>query len=305
MNKNRKLGFSLIEISVVILIIGILIAAVNSGIALVNRSKIASAQNLSSNTAIHSMKDLVLWFEPSLPSSFDNASEGDELLLWSNESPSYNIGSAVQTDITKAPIYVGNSINNLPAVRLIDNNDHFAISEVSNLLEQSDLTIFILEKPDNGSSGKIISSTTPTNFEISYNISNNIVVKNSSGNAVASTAQYPGPNLHFITLYDGDSDSDFKIDGNTITKDGYYYYNNKKLPQSGSMPVHDIEIHSGSGSSRFATNTIGDIITIGHDSSAYVGNISEIIIFNRRLRKDELLDIFSYFESKYNLSLSI
>jgi hypothetical protein len=71
------------------------------------------------------------------------------------------------------------------------------------------------------------------------------------------------------------------------------------------MPDDDLEIHNGSGSSRFATNTIGDIITIGHDGSAYVGNISEIIIFNRRLRKDELLDIFSYFESKYNLSLSI
>ena len=144
MNKNRKLGFSLVEISVVILIIGILIAAINSGIDLVNRSKIASAQNLSTNTAIYGMKDLVLWFEPSLPGSFDDESESEGLLLWSNNSPFHNVGSAVQDEEGKAPIYTENSINNVPAASFrADTSTHLEISKVSRSLEESDLTIFI------------------------------------------------------------------------------------------------------------------------------------------------------------------
>ena len=70
MKKNYKLGFSLIEISVVVLIIGVLIAAITTGTDLVKRSKLASARNLSSNSSIYGMKDLVLWFEPSLPTVF-------------------------------------------------------------------------------------------------------------------------------------------------------------------------------------------------------------------------------------------
>lgn len=306
MNKNRKLGFSLVEISVVILIIGILIAAIKASTSFVSRSKVASAQNLSSNTAIYGMKDLVLWLETSLPDSFNDESEGETLYLWSNNSPSYNIGSALQTDETKAPIYVENSINDLPAARFIDSDTHLEISKVSNLLEQSDLTIFILEKRDAGSSGKIISTNSAsTNFNIYYDATNQIVIDKPDGSAGTGFATNPEPNLHFITLYDGDGDNDFEINAKKIIRDGFYYYNNKKLPQSGDMPSPDIEIHNGLNSSRFPTDSIGDIITIGDATQAYVGNISEIIIFNRRLRKEELLDIFSYFESKYNLSLSI
>lgn len=305
MNKNRKLGFSLVEISVVVLIIGILIAAINSGIDLVNRSKVASAQNLSTNTAIYGMKDLVLWFEPSLPSSFDDESESEPLNLWTNNSPFYNIGSAVQDDDAQAPTYVTDSINNVPAARF-QGNTYLEISKVSRLLEESDLTIFILENPNDNPQGKIISAV---NFEISYNNESEILVKNVDGtdttsNGTSSTfATNPGPNLHFITLYDSD-DGDFQINTETIVKDGFHYYNNKKLPQSGSMPIADIPIRNGENSARFATGNMGDTITIGDNAESYDGNISEIIIFNRKLRKDELLDIFSYLESKYNLSLS-
>jgi len=45
-------------------------------------------------------------------------------------------------------------------------------------------------------------------------------------------------------------------------------------------------------------------ITIGAATDSYLGAISEILIFNRKLRQRELIDIFDYFEAKYNLSLS-
>ncbi len=50
MIKNEKLAFSLIELSIVVLLIGILIAGVTQGSRLIRQSKIKTAQNLTKNS---------------------------------------------------------------------------------------------------------------------------------------------------------------------------------------------------------------------------------------------------------------
>jgi prepilin-type N-terminal cleavage/methylation domain-containing protein len=316
MKKNHKLGFSLVEISVVVLIIGILIAAITTGTNLVKKYKIASAQNLSANNPIYAMKDLVLWFEPTLGSSFnnfDNITDGYELDAWLNNSPSYNIGNAVAAG--NKPIYVKYTINDIPSVTFTnDGNEYFEINDVASLLENSDLSIFILEKRNKAYDGQVrnIITSSGNGINISYNVSNQIVVKDKDGNVALIGENPRDVNLHYLTLYDGVDDGannyDFKIATNTLIKDGYYHYLNKKLPESGVMSAHSIEIDASdntsvASSSRFATGSIGNL-RLGSDSNSFVGNISEVIIFNRKLRKQELLDIFKYFEAKYNLSLS-
>jgi len=49
---------------------------------------------------------------------------------------------------------------------------------------------------------------------------------------------------------------------------------------------------------------MGNIIRIGDSVKSYIGNLPEIIIFNRKLRQKEMIDIFNYFEAKYNIVLS-
>ena len=63
-HKNLKKAFSLIELSVVVLIIGILIAGITSGSRLVRNSKLASAAQFTKSSDINSIADLVLWLEP-------------------------------------------------------------------------------------------------------------------------------------------------------------------------------------------------------------------------------------------------
>jgi prepilin-type N-terminal cleavage/methylation domain-containing protein len=58
--KNQSKAFSLIELSIVILIIGILIAGVTQGSRLVRESKITTAVTLTQSAPIASVKDLVL-----------------------------------------------------------------------------------------------------------------------------------------------------------------------------------------------------------------------------------------------------
>ena len=317
MKKNYKLGFSLIEISVVVLIIGVLIAAITTGTDLVKKSKVASARNLSSNSAIYGMSDLVLWLESSLPTSFSAEGEGESVKLWSNNSPFYNIGSAIADGDNETPMYKRYAINHTPSVRffcdVINNLDvckrYLNVHSISSLLEETDLTIFILENRDAGHGAlerRIISTSNGADaisgqgLNIYYDTADKLTVSNSDGNSVSSTDVTPGPSLHYLTLF---NDDDFMVNGNTILRKGFNYYHNKRLPESGSMPSVTTTIES-SGDVRFATNSMGNIIRIGDSVKSYIGNLPEIIIFNRKLRQKEMIDIFNYFEAKYNIVLS-
>ncbi len=62
-NKSFFSAFSLIELSIVILIIGTLIAGVTQGSRLVRISKLRTAQNQTSTSPVSSIDGLALWLD--------------------------------------------------------------------------------------------------------------------------------------------------------------------------------------------------------------------------------------------------
>ncbi len=71
--KNKTISqkaFSLIEVSIVLLIIGILVAGVTQGSRLVRASRLQTAQNLTINSPVAGIPNLSAWWETSLESSF-------------------------------------------------------------------------------------------------------------------------------------------------------------------------------------------------------------------------------------------
>ena len=62
-HKNIKKAFSLIELSIVILIIGILVAGVTQSSRLVSQFRLLSARNITQSSPVHSIKDLLIWLE--------------------------------------------------------------------------------------------------------------------------------------------------------------------------------------------------------------------------------------------------
>lgn len=63
MIKKPNKGFSLVELSIVILIIGVLIAGVSQGIDLLQDSRLAAARMLTQSSRVNSIKNLVTWLE--------------------------------------------------------------------------------------------------------------------------------------------------------------------------------------------------------------------------------------------------
>lgn len=71
--KNIKKAFSLIELSVVILIIGILVAGVTSSSRLISRMRIITVQSLTRSSDVNTIRDISFCVETSLEQALTNS----------------------------------------------------------------------------------------------------------------------------------------------------------------------------------------------------------------------------------------
>ncbi len=141
-NINFKKGFSLIEISIVLLIIGILISGILVGQDLILDAKIRSAQNLTRTSPVNKIPDLTLWLDVNAEKSLITTEVADRCLekyvnyqdllgnnvicAWQDINPQKSLGSdtsrkvalSINTSHTIAtmPIYVIDGIGGLPSL---------------------------------------------------------------------------------------------------------------------------------------------------------------------------------------------
>ena len=149
--KKRALAFSLLEVSVVIIIIGVLIAGVISAKALIKKARLASAQSLTRTSPVNSIPGSVIWLESSLDNSFNpnESNNGSTLTGWSDikisgTNPNNSAVVVAGSDPTKVPQY-SNTINNIHAVRFFGADDSY-LRISGDALNNSAYTIIVLEK---------------------------------------------------------------------------------------------------------------------------------------------------------------
>lgn len=116
MKHHNSRAFTLIEIAVVILIIGILIAGVFAGNRIIAKSRLAAAESLAKSSPIIGIKDTALWLETSLSNSIDNSqtNDGNPITSWYDQSASGAKPSIVA--VGTGPTYA-NTINYVHAVK--------------------------------------------------------------------------------------------------------------------------------------------------------------------------------------------
>src|SRR5690606_13918172 len=107
---------SLLEISAVILIIGILIAGVVTANSLVAKSRIASAKTLTISSPVNGIKDAALWLETSLDNSFEESetSSGHAVTKWYDVRQN-SANKVSVTAVGTGPLY-SNTINYVHAI---------------------------------------------------------------------------------------------------------------------------------------------------------------------------------------------
>jgi prepilin-type N-terminal cleavage/methylation domain-containing protein len=134
--KNFKKAFSLIELSIVILIIGILVAGVTQSSRLIKQMRLATAIQITNSSGMESIPDMVMWLEATEDFAFatgtnasfnfstntytdiDRPSDQDRIGRWNDIVARNNQSknSAIQNNLSRQPKYIESGINNLPSL---------------------------------------------------------------------------------------------------------------------------------------------------------------------------------------------
>ncbi|MBU6140559.1 MAG: type II secretion system GspH family protein [Proteobacteria bacterium] len=142
---KSKRAFSLIELSIVIMIVGILIAGVTQGYSLLGKMKLASARSITQGSPAISIYGLALWLDATSEKAFSpNLSNQDPVSRWNDSNPQQSsksdaVAVAAAPNFAQMPNYVSRGINGLPTLRCDgSNNSILSITPNSNYF--SDVT---------------------------------------------------------------------------------------------------------------------------------------------------------------------
>ena len=275
--KSRK-AFSLIEVSIVIVIIGLLIVGVVGSKHLVKKARINSAQAVTRSSIINGTLNNKLWLESSLDELAlgEGLSTGDALTSWADMSP--NKMAIAISAVGSGPTY-SNSINSVQAVKFdADSNSNYLQIDNAAFLNGTNYTIFITEKrtATNGVSGNYL-----------LEASSSLAVGYESGSAIIQTH--------------GESSSE----DNQSSIEALSSYSNKPRVLTfthSSVDGNKIYINAtlaNEDSTSNATTHLSGITTLAIGKN-FNGEIGEIVIFDRKLKTIERESIEDYLSNKWN-----
>ena len=264
-NLNR-MGFSLIELSVVILVIGLLVVGITKGGLIISKARLGSAKSLTSSSPVALTSDLVTWYESSLNTSFavTEANEGTAIASgWNNNSP-YD-GNNALASTSNDPKYRESVINSIPSVQFLA-ADTLTFDSLS--MNQKYYTVFVVDRRD---------AATGTLVDLGGNLLNysTDVLLGSASVGSGTVLAYDSDRLvPRISTFLSDSTS-------------------KRVFINGTV---------GATTATAALSVATNSGVIGGDS--YAGHISEIIIYNRGLSASERNDIQDYLSKKYSIKVT-
>jgi hypothetical protein len=285
-----KKAFTLAELSIVVLIIGVLITGITQGSGIIKAARLTNARSMTSKSPILEISGLIAWFEPTLKSSFKDSEsiEASQTTEWRDNSPGSIIlnKNKLIRSAGNAVTYKESGINNLPT--LLFSGVASANIALTNFYQGSSPqnTVFIVFRPlsATNSTPKILFDSSSSNSTSSIGIINNAVNLNAgtSFNTATETnsASFANGNDYIVAAYFNSSSS--------------------------QVFVNNATTRAGNGTINPNSNQLGGL-TIGTNKSGangFNGYISEIIIYNRPLKLQERKDIMSYLSKKYKISVT-
>ena len=284
-------AFSLIELAIVMLIIGILIAGITGSSRLIAQFRLSTAKTITQSAPVWSIKNLESWYETTLDESFIDieAEDGSTISTWNDINvQKINRDNATQSSASSRPLYVANVFNNaIPAVRFDGSNDFFSID--GQYLVGNPYTIFAIERrlSPTGAQDMYLGAdgvSLDRNIALGYNASDSSYRFSHYANGIQITApSYSTPivkmHTHMLSVTAGKS-----------------YWEN-----GGTTP--DV-----TGSSQTATlislTTPYIAKKIASTTQYYHGDLAELIIYSRALNTEERQSIEDYLSKKYNIAIN-
>jgi prepilin-type N-terminal cleavage/methylation domain-containing protein len=306
--KNKKItknAFSLIELSIVILIIGILVAGVTQGSRLIKAFKLSNARTLTQSSPVHSIKGLSFWLDAASETTIlnrdDSANIDDEDFIssWDNSAlRKSSTDACLQSDEDDQPQYDSDAINGLPAINIRPDAPGLNLTcELGSSISVYN-TIFMVIKGKAGSSGSTRFFTIESNTQ-------QRIYFHALGPYVASQ-QYDGSNYYDI-MYLPLNEEEAAIFTQFNRPDSGSAIDDLKLYTNGNIDYEDAGFALGYDvSSMPNVDLINPQLIIGAipgETNTLNLDIGEIIIFDRVLKAKEREDIEAYLGKKWQIKL--
>lgn len=300
---HKKCGFSLVELSIVILVIGVLVVGITKGKRIISQSKLTSAQSLTRSSGVSSMDGLVLWLDATnennlktstfatiATTSYGNIKDGNLISAWRGSNPSItgHLQLTAPSDAYR-PLYLISGMNGLPALKF-DGTDQLSNNQFQAPISPGDpsYTFIVVWKEDIVSSGMILSQRSDTSYQGAeiYTTSNHLLFygEPSSVNVISNAIKVGVP---YITILQVNNDNVQNIT----------YFHNSNTSYSGTSSNSSLLNISNKyfivGARIYSSNTNSSKVTI-----------SEVLAFNRNLTRSEIQSINSYLSQKYSISVN-
>ncbi len=284
---NRK-AFSLIELSIVILIIGILIAGVVQVNNLFLKATLKSAQSLTQSSPVQGITNLMVWYEATQDKSFGGSQPEDRTAIakW------YDIGlqkspiDAIQSGSSQ-PLFIKECINNLPCLRFDGVND-FLISNINiNYTVMPEMTVFGVFRTYSSSNQAVFGHDNPEWDRFLFAAWSN---QNGPGFSQGYSQPAPFPGISTILVpkfFSG------------VLRNGVSNGSKAYLNGAYSAASTFTESHNNLGDTSFAIGAISAISIPGQ--YPLNGDISEFILYNRALKNEERMAVEKYLSQKWGI----
>jgi prepilin-type N-terminal cleavage/methylation domain-containing protein len=288
----KRKAFSLVEISIVILIIAILIAGISQAVEMFSEASIKSARNLSKLSRVSRIEDLTLWLDATSSEAFDKEKDDNsKISIWKDtNAAAASIISSSSSSASLYPSYALSAINKLPAVSfkktssLVGNCVTVPNGSFVNSFE--DFTLYLIFNPKNLDDGIIIekNNASATKFPFSLELlsgSYKFSVKNSTSTISVTGARQPQintPNLIRLSRIKG-SQIEIAIDGVSSTETDTLFT---------SSTLNNAELAIG--------------CRIGSTPANFInGDIGETAFYNRNLNSKDKSDVEEYLYKKWKM----
>lgn len=281
---KNKTAFSLIELSIVLLIIGIVVAGVTQSSRLISAFRLSSARSLTQSSPVASITNLSLWYDTTSAASFSESQAEDTLTAttWNDINPQ----STTKRNATGVgATYTANCLNSLPCLRF--NGSSHTFSYDGTFLAGTDYTVIVVEqRRSSGSTNLFLAGTslsTNNNLILGYGTNTTISFSQYANDLSVTVAAYssPIPRIHAFTF-------------NSAT--GKTHYLNGALSTfnaNSASQTTGITSYSGAAIGYYG----------GGGNYYYSGDIFEIIMFNRALKTEERRAIEAYLGKKWGITV--
>lgn len=280
---KKRSAFSLLEISIVIMVTMILAVGVMQGRSIVAKAKLTAAKTQTTQSPVPNINDLVGWWETTSERSFDisEATDSSTVSTWYDINPQGLAGAnATQSSNAYRPTYKINADGGLPMLKFTSSvPNYLSLPDGTVPYENNYYTILIVSKTSCSScTGQILYSGTEANNQSNSFYYNSTSIQNSwYGDSV--TASAGTTNLHIFSFtYNNGSGRTIYVDGTQTTTNS-----------------------NTSRNSTSANNMIGAKPGISQALDGYIG---EIIIYKRYLKTEERKSVEKYLSRKWGVAVS-